>query len=207
MTQALPSSYMVPVLQIVAGVAVLQIFTGNTAPLYNFINEKVPALTDELFIAGKNILHDSPVIAITAGAAYLGQLCDQKYVVTRYPAWSMDPLGESPLKVALYVAGILALRSALSTYLQRVMNGRDRDARDDDKTVRDVRAALVRNIVPIAIGCAAAYHTGVPVKLAQTAFFTAALIPVVKLVGNVFEYLTSVEIINAAFKNVLGWMK
>jgi hypothetical protein len=206
MTQAIPSSFVVPVLQIVAGVAVLQIFTRGQSQFPAYALKKISGLTDELFIAGKKVIFDSPVIAVSAGVAYLGQLCDQKFVVTHYPSWSLGTLGESPLKVALYVAGILMLRSALSNYLRRVVYQMD-VAKKTHYNVKRIRKVMVRNIIPIAIGCAAAYYAGVPVKLAQTALFTAALIPVVKLLGNSFEYFISVEIVEAIFEKVHGWMK
>jgi hypothetical protein len=205
MTQALPSSYVVPALQIVAAVAVLHSFSSEKSPLYEFIKDKVPDLTREFFIAGKNVIHDSPVIAFAAGWAYLNHLNDQKYIITRYPSLAFSIYAESPVKIALCVAGIFALKSALSTYLQRVMDNRKTE-RDPDENVRKIRTFMVLTIVPIAAGYAAAHYAGVQGNLAQIALYAATVIPIVKLLGKGFQYTMSAAPVREIFEQVYGWM-
>ncbi len=82
MTQILQSPYAVPVLQIVAGVAVLQIFNGKSH-LADYAEEKIRALESELCIAGKKIIHDSPVIAISVALNYASQLFAQRFSIRR----------------------------------------------------------------------------------------------------------------------------
>lgn len=180
MTQALQSSYVVPVLQIAAGVALLQIVSGEKNPLTEYAVKKISELSDQLFIAGKNVIHDFPVIAFGAGSTYAIAICAKKV--------GDESLGEDPLKVTLCIAGILALRSALSTYLKTVMADRGERA-DQDLNIRRTRHVVVLNALPIAIGCAAAYYAGIPVKLAQAARYTALLMLTMKVVGKYFESL------------------
>jgi hypothetical protein len=201
MTQMLQSPYAVPVLQIVAGFAVLQIFTGKKSPFAEFAATKLSELTGELLDASKKMLYDFPVIAISAGLTYIVQ----EFATHRLPFLSLSMQGTSPLKVAACIAGILALRSASSIYLERVIDSREEDK--EDKNVRTTRQAVIRNVVPIAAGCVAAYYAGVPVKLAQTALFTLALIPVVKLLGKGFESFINIGIVNDTFETVIGWTK
>lgn len=203
MTQLLQFPYVVPVLQIIAGVAVLQIITGEKSPLAMYASKKIAELSDELFIAGKNVIYDSPVIAISTALTYVVQ----EFATVRVPSLSLSMQGAASLKVAFYIAGILTLRSALSPYLQKVMDNREERARGPDENVRKMRHAFVSNIVPIAAGCAAAYYAEVPMKLARTALFTAALIPIVKLLGNGFESFIKVPIIDETFEKMHGWLK
>jgi hypothetical protein len=238
MSQALQSPYAVPVLQMVAGIAVSQIITG-TNPLTKLVADKLTELSVEFLDAARKVIFDSPVIALTAGLTYLVQ----EFATPQVPSLSLSMPGCTPLKSAMYVAGIFAVRSALSLYLERVINNAvlidlkmltfniDKDWKkiqktlentakersDDTQIVGYLRNAVIRNAVPIAVACTAAYYAEIPVKLAQTALYTAALIPVVKLLGKGlglfgkglekgYEIFMSVEIVKNTADKVNGWI-
>jgi hypothetical protein len=227
MAQAL-SPYAVPVLQIVAGVAVLQIMNG-TNPLTSFVAKKITEISEEFLEAAKKVIFDSPVIAISTGLTYLVQ----EFVPPQIPSLSLAMPGCTSLKTAMYVAGILAIRSALSLYLERVANKTvlidlglfstepnkviksiqktventiQKKESENNQIVENLRQTVIRNAVPIAAACTAAYYAEVPMRLAQTALYTAALIPVVKLLGKGLESFLSLEHVKTTAEKVIGWM-
>lgn len=199
MTQALQSPYAAPVLQIAAAVAILQIVSGGHIPL--FVATRLGEIKDECLDAAKKMIYDSPVIAISTGLTYLVQ----EFVAPKIPFLSLSMPGCTPLKTTLVVAGILAARSALSSYLERVIN--DKGEKTKDNIVNNLRNAVIRNVVPVAAACTAAYYAEVPVKLTQTALFTTALIPVVKLLGKGLEQFVSLAEVKKAADTVFAWMK
>jgi len=198
MTQPLASQLTGPVLQLVAAIAISQILFKS--PLTKFAGEKLGELSASLIEGSKNVIYDSPVIAVSAGLTYFFQ----EFAVQRLPSLSLSAPGGTSMKVALCVAGVLILKSVLSTYLGSVAK-READ-NDQDEDVRETRNILIRNIVPIAAGCAAAYYTGVPVNLVRTTIFTVALIPTVKILGKVFESCVQNETINHLGKTIRGWV-
>ncbi len=226
MTQALQSPYVVPVLQIVAGVAALQIMNG-TNPLTSFVAKKITETSEEFLEAAKKVIYDSPVIAISTGLTYLVQ----EFATHKIPSLSLSMPGSTSLKTAMYVAGILVVRSALSLYLERTINRAvlidlnniikkpqkalkhlqemaDNVGKEgkDNQIVGYFRNAVIRNAVPIAAACTAAYYAEIPVKLTQTALYSAALIPVVKLLGKGLNNLMSMEHVKNTAEKVIGWI-
>jgi hypothetical protein len=190
------------------------------------------------------MIYDSPVIAISTGLTYLVQ----EFAVPKIPFLSLSMPGCTPLKTTLIVAAILAVRSALSPYLERVITGdfekeslekessgdvqntnfrnlfegnfgnTDKQAsksknsknslghvnKQEKMSVEYLRNAVIRNVVPVAAACTAAYYAEIPVKLTQTAIFTTALIPVVKLLGKGLEQFMNLEHVKKAADTVFG---
>lgn len=199
MTQALQSPYAVPVLQIAAAVAILQIVGGGH--LTKFVADRLGEMNEQCLDSAKKMLYDSPVIAISAGLTYLVQ----EFAAPKIPFLSLSMPECTPLKTAMIVAGILAVRSALSPYLERVIN--DKGKKTKDNIVENLRNAVIRNVVPVAAACTAAYYAEVPIKLTQTAIFTTALIPVVKLLGKGLEQFVNLEEVKKAADTVFKWIQ
>ncbi len=198
MTQPLASQLTGPVLQLVAAIAISQILVKS--PLTDLAGEKLRELSEALIEGSKNVIYDTPVIAISAGLTYFFQ----ELAIQRLPSLSLSAQGGTSLKVALCVAGILAVRSALSAYLERVANRESN--KDKDADVAETRNLFIRNIVPIAAGCAAAYYAGVPVNIYKTALFTVAVIPVVKILGKIYESVVKNDTANHLGKTISGWV-
>jgi len=117
-------------------------------------------------------------------------------------SFSVSADATSSLKVVAVVAGILALRAALSTYLEEVGRGKERDI---NAPLEGFRQTVVTNFVPIALGTVATYYAGIPVKLVETALYTAALIPAVKLAGKGCAYiLQKATIVNDAVTGIFN---
>ncbi len=202
MTQALQSPYAVPVLQIVAAVAVLQIISGGNLSL--FVAERLTEIKNECLNSARKMIYDSPVIAISAGLTYLVQ----EFVAPKIPFLSLSMPGWTPLKTTMIVAGLLAVRSALSPYLERVIVDKEGAIWEKKKNIaRNLRNAVILNVVPVAAACTAAFYAEVPVKLIQTAIFTTALIPMVKLLGKGFENFVNLEHVKETADKVFAWMQ
>src|SRR5471030_784137 len=111
MTQVLQSPYAVPVMQIIAGVAVLQLL--NRSPITDFVGKKLEQITTATELAISNIVFDLPVIAISAGITFVVHQIAGNYGSSLL---STQVGIEGSSKAAAFVAGIFALKAASFVY-------------------------------------------------------------------------------------------
>ncbi len=203
MTQVLQSPYAVPVMQIIAGVAVLQLL--NRSPITDFVGRKLEQMATATELAISNMVFDLPVIAISAGITFVVHQIAENYGSLLL---STQVGIEGSWKAAAFVAGIFALKAASFVYPGEVckMTKRYVEIKDANKTAQytitqekgTVQEIAAFNLLPLAVGTAAAYYAEVPLNLSRCALYTAALIPTIKLLGHGLEYIRKIEFISNA---------
>jgi hypothetical protein len=162
--------------------------------LYHAFNKD--PLNNEIHTAAKNVIIDSPVIALAGSLTFLVH----HFTTQRYPLLSLSPLEgiDGSIKVTAFVTGIFTLKSALSAYIEYVISCKK--PKDDPMIIR---GAVIHNFLPLALGTVAAYYASFPIKLAQSALYTAGLIGVVKLLGKGYEYANKPDGILGGIKSAL----
>jgi hypothetical protein len=183
--------------QVVTILAISQVL--NKTSLSDSIARRLEEMFDKIYGGIRNAIYDSPTIAIAGGITYLAH----QLVIRTIPSLSLAIQAgtEGSLKVAAFVGGVFTLRAALSTYLERATSSRE--------VVHEselIRRAVVYNFFPLAVGAAAIYYASIPIKLNQTALYTAGLIGVMKLLGKGFEYVLAQEKVKVAVQAMYSWM-
>jgi hypothetical protein len=180
--QALQSPFNVSVLQVVVAIGLVQLIFRS--PLTDVVALKLNEMIDQACGALRRTIKDSSVIALASVVTFVAHQLATK----NFPALSLSsqPGTTGSLKVAAFVAGVFALNATLSAYLKRVTHEGEGGRHETDK--KKIRSTIVRNLFPVAVGTAAAYYTGFPVKLVPSAIYTAGLIAGVKLLGKGFEW-------------------
>jgi hypothetical protein len=153
----------------------------------SFSEKRFDEMLETVYAAGKNLILDSPVIAFVTGLTYAVHEFSQSN-----PALVLSL--EGSMKAAVFVGGMFALKSVLTPLLEKVTESKlgvllDLSQSQNQEVPSEslVRNVIVLHFFPLAVGCVYAYYASVPVRLAQSALYTAALIGVVKLLGKGVE--------------------
>lgn len=186
MAQPVNISLNISAFHLVAAAAVTPILFR--ASFSELVGRRFDEMIETVYGAGKNMILDSPLIALVAGLTYAVHQFSQ-----HNPALVLS--SEGSMKAAAFVGGMFALKSALTPLLEKVTESElgslvDSVSKSQRKEVPSeslVRNSIVLHFFPLAVGCVYAYYASVPVKLAQSAIYTAALIGVVKLLGKGVE--------------------
>lgn len=166
------------------------------------VEKRLNELIDTTYAAGKNVILESPVTALAAGLTFAVH-----QLIPRIPA--LASFSEDSMKAAVFVGGMFALKSALTPLLEKVterevgsiIDSVSKSQIKEVSTVSLLRNSIVLNFFPLAAGCVYAYYASIPVKLAQNAIYTAALIGVVKLLGKGVESFCKMEDVKATIHN------
>jgi len=179
-------------------------------PITKIVGKRLDEMVDAVYEAGSNAIVDFPVIALVSGLTYVAHQW-----AAHTPALLLSTDAEGSLKVAAFVGGVFALKSALTPLLEKVTkcNVIEEVINSSIESADKLRAAeqvpsqiLIRNTVilnlfPLALGAAYAYYASVPIKLAQSALYTAALIGIVKLLGKGIESLDKASEIGSTIQH------
>jgi hypothetical protein len=185
-------------LHIVAAVFISQILFKDK--FMEVVGRRLNDIIDTAYAVGKNVVVEFPVTVLATGLTFgLHQL-------TPYaPALVLST--EGSMKVAAFVGGVFALKSALYPVLEKLTEHKKNDKKDEGIThATMIRNSVVLHFFPLALGAAYAFYAQVPVKLAQSALYTAALIPVVKLVGKGIDSFCEMEGVKERIEGWYAWM-
>jgi hypothetical protein len=200
MAQPINFSINISSTQLVAAVVISQILFRDS--LMNVVGKRFKDMFDTVCAAGKNLVLESPVIALATGLTYA------VHQLTPYAPY-LELSTEGSMKAAAFVGGVFALKSALTPLLEKTIEGETDNLMKsvssmEKKTVAGeylIRNALVLQLFPLALGTLYAYYASVPVKLAQSALYTVSLLGVVKLLGKGVEYICSMNTVKEAIQN------
>jgi hypothetical protein len=193
MAQPIHFSINVSPTHLVAAVVISQILFREK--ITEIVGKHFHDMTDILLAAGKNLVLDFPVIALTTGLTYAEQQ------LTPYaPALSLS--SEGAMKAATFVGGVFALKSALAPLLKQVTKPK-KEAISHGTMLRN---SVVLHLLPVALGTLYAYYDSIPVKLTQSALYISALIPVVKLVGKGIDLFCEMEGVKERIQEWYSWM-
>lgn len=192
MAQPIHFSIHIAPLPIVAMVLISQVLFKEK--FMEMVGHRFNLIVDAVYAAGKNLVLESPVTVLTAAMTYAVHP-----LTAHTPSLALAPA--DPLKAALFVAGIFALKSALSPALEEATK-----TKGEVLHGTLVRNAVVRNFFPLFLGTACAFYAEIPVRLAQSALYTAALIPLVKLLGKGFDAFCEMSDVKALIHEWFFWI-
>jgi hypothetical protein len=179
---------------VVAAVLVSQIIYRDR--FMDAIGHRFNNILDTVYAVSKKVVLESPVTVLAAGLTY-----GVHQLTTYAPALALST--EGSMKVAIFVGGIFLLKSALSPVLETATVT---DSKKHAKHATIIRNSVVRNFFPLVLGTAFAFYAQVPVKLAQSALYTAALIPVIKLLGKGIDSFCDMDSVKNTIEGLHGWM-
>ncbi len=193
---------------ITAGMVALNLLLRK--PITELIGKHLDQMVDAVYEAGNNVILDFPVIALASGLTYYAH-----QLIATAPAFLLSTDAEGSLKVAAFVGGVFALKSALTPLLEKVTkcnvieevinssieSAEKLKAAEQVPSQTLIRNTVILNLFPLALGAAYAYYAAVPIKLAQSALYTAALIGVVKLSGKGIESLDKMSQIGSTIQH------
>ncbi len=181
-------------LHLVAAVVVSQILFKDR--LMDAIGSRFNNIIDTVYAASKNVVLESPVTILAAGLTY------GVHQLTPYaPALALSTAGS--MKAAAFVGGIFVLKSALSPVLGKAT---ETNTREHITHATMIRNSVIRQFFPLALGAAYAFYSEVPVKLAQSVLYTAALIPLVKLLGKGIDSFCEMEGVKERIQDWYAWI-
>jgi hypothetical protein len=189
----------------IAAVAVSQIIREYATLDINRVkhNNSILVMVNTVYAAAKNLVLDSPVIALVTGLTYaVHQLTPHAPVLA---------LSSDAMKAASFVGELFVLKSVLTPFLEKVTESETSEVLErstsgvHSKNIPGeclLRNSLVLHFFPLALGTLYAYYASVPVKLAQSALYTASLVGVVKLLG---AGIGSICKIDAVRETIMNW--
>jgi hypothetical protein len=171
------------------------------------VQKRLHDMIDLFYAAGKNLILDSPVIALTSGLTYAVQ-----HLAPYAPALV---LSSEAMLAATFVGGIFALKSVMNPLLEKVIEVETSKLIDNVSVSNSlssyrkkevpgeylIRNVIVLHLLPLALGTLYAYYASVPVKLAQSALYTATLIGSVKLLGYCIESFCKMDTVKETIQN------
>ena len=218
-------SFNIPLWQL-AGVAVLtQVLIKSNRD--DVIGGRLASLIDGLHTGLKHVIWDSPVIAFTGALTYFAHQIIPPHNLNL--SLTSLPGAEGSLKVAAFVCGVFALKSALTSYFYdsywwsietrlthslrltpSAMTGEVKPNHKkikEDETIGDIlREGIINHFIPLALATFGAYYASIPLKLAQTALYIAGLMGLVKLLGKGTELILADEKISRAIGLANSWV-
>ncbi len=192
MTQPINFSINISPTYLVAAVVISEFIFRDR--IMDSVGKRLNDMIDTVYAAGKHIALDSPVIALATGLTYA------VHQLTPY-APCLELSTEGSMKAAAFVGGVFALKSALTPLLEKTIEGETDNLLGSATSFKKkevpgeylIRNTLVLQLFPLALGTLYAYYASVPVKLAQSALYTASLIGVVKLLGKCAESICRMD--------------
>jgi hypothetical protein len=164
--------------------------------LIDIVGHRLNSIVEMVYAASKSVVLESPVTILAAGLTYgVDQL------TTYAPALALSTAGS--MKAAAFVGGIFVLKSALSPALEKVT---EPDPLKHVTHATMIGNSVIRQFFPLVLGTAYAFYAQVPVKLAQSALYTAALIPVIKLLGKGIDSFCEMEGVKERIQSWYAWM-
>jgi hypothetical protein len=195
MAQPIHLSINVSPLHLFVAVVFSQMLVGDK--INDTLRFRLTDAVDVALAAGKNLLLDSPVIALTTGLTYAVQ-----QLTFNRPYLELS--SEGAMKAAIFVGEVFALKSALTPFLGKVTKVEDKKRGNTHATM--IRNTVVLHYLPVALGALYAYYNSIPVKLTQSTLYIAALIPTIKLLGKGFETFCEMEGVKVKIQEWYAWM-
>ncbi len=192
MAQPVNFSIHISPLHLIAAVFISQILFKDK--FMDVVGRRLNDVIDTAYAAGKNVILESPVTILAAGLTF-----GVHQLTPHFPALALS--SEGSMKAAAFVGGVFALKSALAPLLERVT-----ETKGEVTHATMIRNSVVIHFFPLALGAAYAYYAEIPVKLAQSALYTAALIPVIKLVGKGIDSFCEMEGVKERIQDWYAWM-
>jgi hypothetical protein len=194
MAQPVNFSINISPLHLVAAVFISQVLFKEK--FTEIVGRRLNDIIDTVYASGKNVVLESPVTVLAAGSTFAVHL-----LTPYYPALALS--SEGSMKAAMFVGGVFALKSALSPLLEKLTELQKGEVITHATIIQN---SVVRQFFPLALGAAYAYYAQVPVKLAQSALYTAALIPAIKLLGKGIEAFCEMEGVKERIQDWSAWM-
>ncbi|HEX2579490.1 MAG TPA: hypothetical protein VHK67_03710 [Rhabdochlamydiaceae bacterium] len=197
MVQPVHLSIHIAPMSIVAAIVITQIifrdkFMDQTGYRFN-------AILDAFYDAGKSLALESPVTVLAAGITHFVQP-----LTTHAPFLALSP--EDPLKATLFVASVFALKSALYPLLSQITTAEQTKTKQGVTQGTVVKHWIVLHFFPLVLGTGYAFYAKIPLRLVQSALYTAALVPLIKLVGIGLNCFCEMEEVKARIQGLHVWM-